>query len=87
MLVLTRKLAEGIRIGDEILVKVIRTGKGAVKIGIDAPDHLRISREETFEEESEPVMPARVEEQKGDFLPELGSLGGLSIADAARMVC
>ncbi len=44
MLVLTRKLAEGIRIGDDILVKVIRTGKGSIKIGIDAPDRLRVVR-------------------------------------------
>lgn len=87
MLVLTRKLAEGICIGDEILVKVIRTGKGSVKIGIDAPDHMRITREETFEEEGEPVMKAREEHQNGKSLPDLPGLGTLSIADAARLVC
>lgn len=87
MLVLTRKLAEGIRIGDEILVKVIRTGKGSVKIGIDAPDHLRITREEMFEDESEPVRKARVAHQDGDNLPDPASHGLLSVADAARLVC
>ncbi|MDF1744794.1 MAG: carbon storage regulator [Gimesia sp.] len=87
MLVLTRKLAEGICIGDEILVKVIRTGKGSVKIGIDAPDHMRITREEIFEEESEPVMKAQETHQEGCRLPDMVPLGTLSIADAARLVC
>jgi len=87
MLVLTRKLAEGICIGDEILVKVIRTGKGSVKIGIDAPDHMRITREEIFEDESEPVRKARAEHQDGDSLPDPANLGLLSVADAARLVC
>ena len=86
MLVLTRKLAEGICIGDEILVKVIRTGKGSIKIGIDAPDHMRITREEIVEDEGEPVMKARDEYQDRDRLPDLPALGTLSIADAARLV-
>jgi len=87
MLVLTRKLAEGIRIGDEILVKVIRTGKGSIKIGIEAPDHMRITREELFEEEGgEPVMKGRGE-QGGDYLPDHVTLGVLSVVDAARLVC
>ena len=88
MLVLTRKLAEGIRIGDDILVKVIRTGKGSIKIGIDAPDHFRITREELFdEEECEPVLKGRGEHQDGGCLPEHAPLGVLSVAEAARLVC
>ncbi len=46
MLVLTRKRSEMIQIGDDILVKVIRTGKGTVKIGIEAPAHVRVLRAE-----------------------------------------
>ena len=38
MLVLTRKATETIQIGDGIVIKVIKTGRGSVKIGIDAPD-------------------------------------------------
>ena len=37
MLVLTRKKNELIQIGNEIVVKVISTGRGKVKLGIDAP--------------------------------------------------
>ena|ERR1700685_1595669 len=46
MLVLTRKKSEAIRIGDDVLVKVIRTGRSTVKIGIDAPASVRVVRGE-----------------------------------------
>ena len=42
MLVLTRKPAEIIRIGEDIVIKVIKTGKGTVKIGIEAPANVRV---------------------------------------------
>lgn len=50
MLVLTRKAAETIRIGDNIVIKVIKTGPGCVKIGIEAPANVRILRGELIEE-------------------------------------
>ena len=46
MLVLTRKKSEMIQIGDRIVIKVIATGRGKVKIGIDAPADLRVLRAE-----------------------------------------
>ncbi|TWT58372.1 hypothetical protein KOR42_17460 [Thalassoglobus neptunius] len=46
MLVLTRKKNETIQIGDDIVIKVISTGRGKVKIGIDAPAHVRVLRGE-----------------------------------------
>ena len=46
MLVLTRKRNEMIRIGDDVVVKVIKTGKGTVKIGIEAPANVRVLRGE-----------------------------------------
>lgn len=46
MLVLTRKAEETIRINDNIVIKVIRTGKGSVKIGIEAPADVRVMRGE-----------------------------------------
>ncbi len=49
MLVLTRKAAETIQIGDSIVIKVIKTGRGTVKIGIDAPDAVRVVRGELLE--------------------------------------
>lgn len=46
MLVLSRKPGERILIGDEITLTVIRVGPNAVRLGIDAPEHLNIIREE-----------------------------------------
>lgn len=46
MLVLTRKVGERIQIGDQITLSVIRIQNGKVRIGIEAPDSVRIRREE-----------------------------------------
>jgi carbon storage regulator CsrA len=50
MLVLTRKQADTICIGDDIVVKVIQTGRGNIKLGIDAPRHVRVLRGEVVDE-------------------------------------
>jgi carbon storage regulator len=46
MLVITRKEAELVQIGDDIILKVIQTGRGSIKIGIAAPPHVRVLRGE-----------------------------------------
>jgi carbon storage regulator len=46
MLVLSRKVGERIWIGDEIAVTVVRVAGGSVRIGIEAPQHLPVVREE-----------------------------------------
>ncbi len=46
MLVLSRRKSEQIRIGDEILIKVIDVKGGTVRIGIDAPAEIPIIRSE-----------------------------------------
>jgi carbon storage regulator len=46
MLVITRKQSELIQIGEEIIVKVVQTGRGSIKIGIEAPSHVRVLRGE-----------------------------------------
>jgi len=50
MLVLTRKKAQMIQIGDNIVIKVIQTGRSTVKIGIDAPANVRVLRGELSDE-------------------------------------
>jgi carbon storage regulator CsrA len=49
MLVLTRKKSETIQIGEDIYIKVIRTGRTSVKIGIEAPANVRVVRGELLE--------------------------------------
>ena len=48
MLVLTRKPGEGFIIGDNITVKVIEVKGGGIRIGIDAPNDMKIYREEVY---------------------------------------
>lgn len=49
MLVLTRKAGEGIVIGDDVVVRVMETKDGRVRIGIEAPAEKKIYREEIYE--------------------------------------
>jgi carbon storage regulator len=46
MLVLSRKLDESIRIGDEISVKVLGVSGQQVRLGIEAPREVQIDRAE-----------------------------------------
>ena len=48
MLVLTRKNSESIMIGQDIKIEVIQCEEGKVRIGIEAPPHVKIYREEVF---------------------------------------
>lgn len=50
MLVLARKVDESIVVGDNITIKIISIDKGIVKIGIDAPEDVRIIRSELLDE-------------------------------------
>ena len=46
MLVLSRKVGERILIGDNLAVKVLGIRKGRVKLGIEAPEDVRVLRGE-----------------------------------------
>jgi carbon storage regulator len=49
MLVLGRKIDESVMIGDEIVITVLAVEGDRIKIGIQAPPHLRIWRQELYE--------------------------------------
>ena len=46
MLILTRKPGEKICIGDDIDVTILGTNGRSVRVGIDAPEHIVVDREE-----------------------------------------
>lgn len=46
MLVLTRKSGERLMIGDDVVITVLDVGRGQVRLGIAAPDGVRVHREE-----------------------------------------
>lgn len=48
MLVLSRKVDECIRIGDDIKIMVVSIQGDKVRIGIEAPKHVSIHREEVY---------------------------------------
>jgi len=50
MLVLTRKRDESIMIGDDIKIIVVDVRGDQVKLGIDAPRHIPVHREEVYRE-------------------------------------
>jgi carbon storage regulator len=49
MLVFTRKRDEAIVIGDGIEIRVLRTGKDAVRIGVTAPADVPVHRREVYD--------------------------------------
>lgn len=49
MLILTRRVGETIRINDDIKVTVTEVQGGQVKIGIAAPAHVQIHRQEIYD--------------------------------------
>ena len=48
MLVLTRKASEGILIGDDIEIRINRIDGDTVRLGIHAPKHVSIYRDEIY---------------------------------------
>lgn len=48
MLVLTRKVGESVKIGDDIELKVLSIDGEQIKIGIDAPKEIAIHRKEVY---------------------------------------
>ena len=74
MLVLTRKIGESIRIGDNITVKIVELDNRQVKLGIDAPRSISVNREEIYKRiqaENEAASAAATSDQS------LESIAGL----------
>ena len=49
MLILSRNVGEVIRIGNDIAVVVLGVKGGQVRLGIGAPRHVEVHREEVYE--------------------------------------
>ena len=56
MLVITRKPEESIVIGDNIEITIFEIGKDKVRIGIEAPKNVKISRKEILVTENENIQ-------------------------------
>ena len=49
MLVLTRRVGESLVIGDDVVLRVLDVKGDVVRIGVDAPRHVQIHRQEVYE--------------------------------------
>jgi carbon storage regulator len=49
MLILTRRLGESVKIGDEVTVTVLGVKGGQVRLGFTAPPNVAVHREEVYE--------------------------------------
>lgn len=49
MLVLTRRIGESLVIGDDVVIRVLDVKGDVVRIGVDAPRHVQIHRQEVYE--------------------------------------
>lgn len=49
MLVLTRAIGESFRIGGDVEILVADTNGVAVKLGVEAPRHIKVNRKEVHE--------------------------------------
>jgi len=51
MLVIGRKPGEYVMIGDDIMVKVVKSEDGDLRLAIDAPKHIPIVRSQLYEQQ------------------------------------
>jgi len=72
MLILTRKLGESITIGDDIKITFLETKGKQVRIGIEAPPHITVHREEIYQLIREQnIQAANVESIEKETLPNI----------------
>jgi carbon storage regulator len=72
MLVLSRKIDQKIKIGDDIEITIIDVSGDMVKIGIEAPRDVRILRNEVYEEvqrqNKEALIRAKIPEKLREII-------------------
>ena len=74
MLVLARRVDESIMIGDDIEVKVVSVDKGIVTLGINAPSHVAILRNELVEDVKKANLEAQSNKASNEDIQSLKEL-------------
>ncbi len=81
MLILTRKIGEAIAIENNVIVRVLGVKGGQVKLGVDAPSHVVVHREEIFLRILEENKRA-AQEAPADLSAVVSLFGGATGADS-----
>lgn len=64
MLILTRRVGESLMIGDDVNVTVLGIKGNQVRIGVNAPKHVAVHREEIYQ---------RIQQEGGDVADNQGN--------------
>jgi carbon storage regulator len=80
MLLLTRKLGENIRIGDDVKITIVEVKGNHVKLGIDAPPSVKVHREEIYERIQQENRRAQALQAGGGASPTAGPGGNAAPA-------
>ena len=92
MLVLARRSGEAIRIGSEIRVIINSAGRNRVLVGVEAPIHIKVDREEFYLRKQQERLAGRGASSEADQrsavedLPPPGTLGRLAERFRTRAV-
>ena len=91
MLVLARKTDEKIIIANQIAVQVVRISRENVKLGIDAPSHIKVQRDEIHADiarenpaEVKPQIPSKDTLEALAQVEELAGTLGMSTSELLR---
>lgn len=81
MLILSRKIDEKIKIGDDITITLIDVHGDQVKIGVEAPKNIKVFRQEVFDaiqsENKAAVVPNGDERQNKSAIDAVSALSKL----------
>ena len=67
MLILTRKRGEGIAIGNDIRISILEIHGKSIRVGIQAPKHIPVHREEIYLKVQEQNRKAAIVSKNADF--------------------
>lgn len=79
MLILARKTNESIMIGDQIEISIVDIKGDQVKVGIQAPNDIKIYRQEVYK--AIQMENIKAMETKPDILPKLDNLLSKKVPD------